>query len=152
MATHSSILAWEIPQTEEPGGLQSRGLQRVRHDWENTNTHTHSLLWHSRVDYGSPSTISPQIRIEWIFCRDTGLYPMVQLLSPWPLTNQAGTGNEIWEVSQTRYKSCLHHLPTGHTASKPLTMAEMGITDIRAHLIWNGGNWYQSPHLWVRPG
>ena len=32
MATHSSILAWRIPWTEEPGGLQSRGLQRVRHD------------------------------------------------------------------------------------------------------------------------
>ena len=32
MATHSSILAWRIPQTEEPGGLQSMGLQRVRHD------------------------------------------------------------------------------------------------------------------------
>ena len=32
MATHSSILAWRIPQTEEPGGLQSTGSQRVRHD------------------------------------------------------------------------------------------------------------------------
>ena len=32
MATHSSILAWRIPWTEEPGGLQSIGLQRVRHD------------------------------------------------------------------------------------------------------------------------
>ena len=32
MATHSSILAWEIPWTEKPGGLQSMGLQRVRHD------------------------------------------------------------------------------------------------------------------------
>ena len=32
MATHSSILAWEIPWTEEPGGLQSMGLQRVGHD------------------------------------------------------------------------------------------------------------------------
>ena len=32
MATHSSILAWEIPWTEEPGGLQSMGSQRVRHD------------------------------------------------------------------------------------------------------------------------
>ena len=31
MATHSSILAWRIPWTEEPGGLQSMGLQRVRH-------------------------------------------------------------------------------------------------------------------------
>ena len=32
MATHSSILAWKIPRTEESGGLQSMGLQRVRHD------------------------------------------------------------------------------------------------------------------------
>ena len=32
MATHSSILAWRIPQTEEPGGLQSIGSQRVGHD------------------------------------------------------------------------------------------------------------------------
>ena len=33
MATHSSILAWRIPWTEEPGGLQSMGSQRVGHDW-----------------------------------------------------------------------------------------------------------------------
>ena len=32
MATHSSMLAWKIPRTEEPGRLQSLGLQRVRHD------------------------------------------------------------------------------------------------------------------------
>ena len=32
MATHSSILAWEILWTEEPGGLQSRGVTRVRHN------------------------------------------------------------------------------------------------------------------------
>ena len=39
MATHSSILAWRISWTEEPGGLQSMGSQRVRHDWT-TNTPT----------------------------------------------------------------------------------------------------------------
>ena len=32
MATHSSLLAWRIPWIEEPGGLQSMGLQRVRHN------------------------------------------------------------------------------------------------------------------------
>ena len=32
MATHSSVLAWRIPWTEGPGGLQSMGLQRVGHD------------------------------------------------------------------------------------------------------------------------
>ena len=33
MATHSSILAWRIPRTEEPGGVQSTGSQRVSHNW-----------------------------------------------------------------------------------------------------------------------
>ena len=42
MATHSSILAWRIPWTEEPGGLQSMGLQRDRHGWE-TNRLTGGL-------------------------------------------------------------------------------------------------------------
>ena len=32
MTTHSSILVWKIPWREEPGGLQSMGLQKVRHD------------------------------------------------------------------------------------------------------------------------
>ena len=32
MATHSNIFAWKIPSTEEPDGLQSKGLQRVGHD------------------------------------------------------------------------------------------------------------------------
>ena len=39
IATHSNILAWRIPWTEEPGGLQSMGSQRVRHDCA-TNTFT----------------------------------------------------------------------------------------------------------------
>ena len=35
MATYSSVLAWRIPGTEEPGGLPSMGLHRVGHDWSN---------------------------------------------------------------------------------------------------------------------
>ena len=41
MATLPSILAWKIPGREEPGGLQSTGLQRVRHDWSDL-THMHA--------------------------------------------------------------------------------------------------------------
>ena len=40
MATHSSILAWRIPWTEEPGGLQSMGSQRVRHNLATNTLHT----------------------------------------------------------------------------------------------------------------
>ena len=43
MATHPSILAWRILWTEEPGGLQSTGSQRVGHDWV-TNTFTLSII------------------------------------------------------------------------------------------------------------
>ena len=39
MATHSSTLAWKIPWTEEPSGLQSMGSQRVRHDWATSLSH-----------------------------------------------------------------------------------------------------------------
>ena len=42
MATHSSILAWEIPWTKESGGLQSMGFQRVRHSW--TTEHIHIIF------------------------------------------------------------------------------------------------------------
>ena len=43
MATHSSIVAWEIPWTEEPGGLHFTGSQRVRHDWVTEYAHTGDL-------------------------------------------------------------------------------------------------------------
>ena len=46
MTTHFSILAWEIPWAEKPGGLQSMGLQRVGHDWAANN----SLLFFSRTN------------------------------------------------------------------------------------------------------
>ena len=47
MTVHSSILAWSIPWTEEPGGLQSMGLQRVGHDWA-THTHTWTLYFNKK--------------------------------------------------------------------------------------------------------
>ena len=40
MATHSSILAWEMPWGEEPGRLQPTGLERVRHDLATEHTHS----------------------------------------------------------------------------------------------------------------
>ena len=46
MATHSSILAWRSPWTEKPGGLQSLGSQRVRHDLARTNKAIMNILVH----------------------------------------------------------------------------------------------------------
>ena len=45
VATHSSILAWRIPWTEESGRLQSMGSQRVRHNWATEHTaHIHCII------------------------------------------------------------------------------------------------------------
>ena len=53
MATHSSIPAWKIPRTEEPGGLQSTGSQRVRKDWASVqHIHTHSAT-KGRLEHGA---------------------------------------------------------------------------------------------------
>ena len=51
MVTCFSMLAWKIPWTEEPGGLSSMGVQRVRHDWATVNTHT-SILFQILFYYG----------------------------------------------------------------------------------------------------
>ena len=40
MATHSNILAWKIPWTEESGGLQAQGSQRLGHNWGHTHTNS----------------------------------------------------------------------------------------------------------------
>ena len=66
MATHSSILAWRIPWTEEPGGLQSMGSQRVRHDWT-TNTHTHTHRHTHRHTHTHPVI---QKSYTWVFIQE----------------------------------------------------------------------------------
>ena len=54
MATHSNILAWRIPWTEEPGGLQSIGLQRVEHNWSDLTRITYLKCWKYRSLVSSP--------------------------------------------------------------------------------------------------
>ena len=46
-ATYSSILAWKIPWTEQPGELQSMGSQRMRHDWANKQHNRAWFRWHT---------------------------------------------------------------------------------------------------------
>ena len=51
MATHSNTLAWKIPWTEEPGGLQSMGLQRVGHHRATSQLHSHIFINQNRNHY-----------------------------------------------------------------------------------------------------
>jgi len=85
MASHSSSLAWEIPWTEEPGGLQSMGLQRVRHDWETKHTHKQNAsgssadigkLWNS-VERQKNYNAVPLLSRIWLFA------------TPWTTPHQA---------------------------------------------------------------
>ena len=51
MATHSSVLAWRIPGTGEPGGLPSMGLHRVGHDWSDLAAAVDIDQFKSSMDY-----------------------------------------------------------------------------------------------------
>ena len=78
MATHSSILAWRVPWTEEPGGLLSIGLHRVGHNWSNLAcmhalekemaTHSSILDWRipgTEESGGLPSMGSHRVGDDW---------------------------------------------------------------------------------------
>ena len=81
MAPHSSTLAWKIPWTEEPGGLQSMGSQRVKHNWTTSLSlltfmhwrrkmaaHSSGLAWRIPVTGepgGLPSMGSPRVGHDW---------------------------------------------------------------------------------------
>ena len=55
MATHSSVLAWRIPGTGEPGGLPSMGLHRVEHDWSDLAAAAAESTQKERNDYPFPT-------------------------------------------------------------------------------------------------
>ena len=70
-SNHSSILAWRIPRTEERGGLQSMGSQRVRHDWSDSahvQTYMQALSQAVKAAWASKLTDIPVLRelaVQW---------------------------------------------------------------------------------------
>ena len=63
MATHSSILAWEIPWTEEPGRLESMGSQRVRRDWFSEFLQNGMAGWEDRAGANSANSLIDSMRL-----------------------------------------------------------------------------------------
>ena len=63
MATHSSILAWRIPWTEEPGRLQSMGSQRVGHDWSDLALNIH---WKTVTETETPILWASDVKSQYI--------------------------------------------------------------------------------------
>ena len=64
MAFHSSILTWRNPWMEEPGRLQSIGLQRVRHNWSSL-AHTHALLKSMRTREPETKSLAWYPTVTW---------------------------------------------------------------------------------------
>ena len=74
MTTHSSILVWRIPGTEEPGGLPSMGLHRVGHDWSDLAAAAMSWLFLSGGhSIGASASVLPMNSQGWFPLRLTGL-------------------------------------------------------------------------------
>ena len=102
-ATHSSSFAWRIPWTEEPGGLQSRGLWRVSHDW----ARVHTLYFPQLSGTIKNNPIGPQSQMPWrlIFPSARSLGLDLELLVLWeklctcnysPLCVLSTLGYETW--------------------------------------------------------
>ena len=76
MATHSSILAWIIPWTEEPGGLHIMSSQRIGHDWQSMHAFpqnkaafsAHPSLWSDNCGQYTNFLLSTTLQNKWWFC------------------------------------------------------------------------------------
>ena len=93
MATHSRILAWRIPWTEKPGGLQSTGSQRVGHDWA-TSLHLPSshFIYHLNHGWGNEDNGDRLQKIPCMYCYTQ--YP--QPCSRPPLTHAYTGHSQEW--------------------------------------------------------
>ena len=92
MATHSSILAWRIPWTEEPGGLQSMGSQRVRRGWSDA---AHTAKHGGRI---SKTWVSP-CPGRWLPCDNLASCS----LSSWRTALICKLGHVIYSPSSTNF-------------------------------------------------
>ena len=113
LAIHSSILAWRISWTEEPGRLQSMELQRVGHDWvTNTftfnyvfKTHNYKCKIHWKPTHQKPSNLMTNSHNYWEFCQYSfrcDFPPVIVLAFPlWVLFIQPA-GMSILHVSHFR--------------------------------------------------
>ena len=142
MAIHSSILAWRIPWTEEPGGLQSVGSQRVRHDWvTNTFTFFQDLRARLKLD---PFATAPKGNIRcllfssWTFMSNTKPTEC-QNLWPWGLTPQGGSLGEAWsKVRKTTWQKHLFLI-----LSLPPPKSWLVLTNPALCLNYTTCQWYQ---------
>ena len=107
MATHSSILAWRIPGTEEPGGLWSMESHRVRHDWSDLPTaavpteHLKNQLKGMKIPLTLPGNKSQTIYWAHPFCQVLVVYHYFWLILHESLALMIGPDWVVWELCRT---------------------------------------------------
>ena len=111
LATHSSILAWRIPWTEEPGGLQPMGLQRARHDW--VTNHSTAL-----GEKGKPD-----------------LWGLVYKGTNRARREEDNRGRDGWLASLTQWTWVWANYGRGWRTGKPGVLQFMGLQSVRQDLV-----------------
>ena len=120
MATHSSILAWEMPWIEEPGRVQFMGSQRVRHNWaQHTHSHTHHPLVNWKIWRAKTIDI---FTIVFLTPRPVLVHRKDQINICWKrewteFLNLEISGNYGKEIICKPRKICTKYIPYSHTAS-----------------------------------
>ena len=111
MATHSNVLAWRIPQTEEPGRLQSMGSQGVRHDWAT------SLSLFLSQGYGAPMKLAV---VPWLWFLDS--CPLAQ--SYRVITSKSSSATSLPSNRTTSFtlNSCSHSVALNPLCSIPFSL------------------------------
>ena len=109
MTTHSSILSWKVLWTEEPGGLQFTGSQRVRVDWVHTHTHTQSPQWRNSFHGGFYWRLCP-FTLEW----DTKVVGQSQV-TIWREPMAPGT-RSVWVWRKIRFETWSQKLVCGNSS------------------------------------
>ena len=102
MATHSSVLAWRIPGTEEPGGLPSTGLHRVGHNWSDLAAAAASQgVWDSDSTLApeDPTRLSLSVRLELKACPFSKHIPQPRELLPLGLLPLTSSSRSISSTS-----------------------------------------------------
>ena len=110
MATHSCILVWKIPWTEEPGGLQSMASQGVGWNWATEHTHTQSHISYSKMD----------VKMAWWkFNEERIIYFVLKYLPTDDLSHSKGqTGKKVKSTSPNM-ETKWHYMPSiPHVPSK----------------------------------
>ena len=98
MATHSSILAWRIPWTGEPGRLQSMGSHRVGHDWVIEHMGIWVSLWlsgkESSCQYRKPGSIPGSGKSHWDESGNPVQYSFLENSTDWSLADYSPWGHK----------------------------------------------------------